>query len=53
MAALEAIAKALRAYKTDMNQDDVEFDAVEVNEEDREVLVMIDGQPYAIKAEEI
>ncbi|QIG59070.1 hypothetical protein SEA_RUBYRALPH_62 [Microbacterium phage RubyRalph] len=53
MNALEAIAQAMRSYKTDMENDDVQFDDVEINEADREVLVVIDGQPYAIKAEEI
>lgn len=49
---LEAIAKALKDYKTDYEADDNEFADVEVNEQDREVLVTINGQPVAITVEE-
>lgn len=53
MNALEAIAKAIKGYKTNFDEDDVEFSDVEINEDDRELYVNIDGAPYAIKAEEI
>lgn len=53
MNALEAIAKAIKEYKTNFDEDDVVFENVEINEDDREVYVNIDGVPYAIKAEEI
>lgn len=50
---LEAVAKALRAYKTDMSADDTEFQDIEIAEENGEpvLFVNIDGESVALSAE--
>lgn len=48
---LEALAFALRQYQPDLEEDQPEFADIDVV--DGELLMLIDGQPVAVKIEEL